>query len=340
MVVYNEWRLSLEHRPFTITEEAKYRYNCLVKYDKLRKKGLTETEALEIIEVKRSTLFNWKKRYKENCGTIKMKTTGLKNKSLRPHNLRKSKIINTKLVSHILKIRQALPMYEKEEIKRELEKEGVFVSVPTVGRVLKYLMKKQKIISVHNIIKRKSAYIQRNKRIRYAERIRKQKPNNPGELVQIDHMVLNLYNGLRIKEFRMVDPTTRISISRIYTAATAVNAREFLKEVKNEVEFEIKSIQVDGGSEFMGEFEDYCEKQGIKLYVLPPRSPKMNGFVERANETYRYEFWNVYDIPDNIQDARKLLRKFEYKYNFERPHQALNYLTPMEFYNNMMKKIS
>ena len=93
MVVYNEWRLSLEHRPFTITEEAKYRYNCLVKYDKLRKKGLNETEALEIIEVKRSTLFKWKKRYKENCGTIKMKTTGLENKSRHTHHLRSRKIV-------------------------------------------------------------------------------------------------------------------------------------------------------------------------------------------------------------------------------------------------------
>mgnify|MGYP004573017245 CR=1 FL=1 len=43
----------------------------------------------------------------------------------------------------------------------------------------------------------------------------------------------------------------------------------------------------------MGEFEDYCEQEQIKLYVLPPRSPKMNCYVERANETYRYEFWNV-----------------------------------------------
>ena len=88
----------------------------------------------------------------------------------------------------------------------------------------------------------------------------------------------------------------------------------------------------------MGEFEDYCEEEEIKLYVLPLRSPKMNGYVERANETYRYEFWNVYEIPDTIEETRKLLKKFEYKYNFERPHQALNYLTPMEFYNNMILK--
>ncbi|MCQ2744215.1 MAG: transposase [bacterium] len=61
------------------------------------------------------------------------------------------------------------------------------------------------------------------------------------------------------------------------------------------------------------------------------RSPKMNGYVERANETYRYEFWNVYEIPDTIEETRKLLRKFEYKYNCERMHQSLNYLTPMEY---------
>ena len=57
----------------------------------------------------------------------------------------------------------------------------------------------------------------------------------------------------------------------------------------------------------MGEFEEYCEGQGIKLYVLPPRSPKMNGYVERVNETYRYEFWNVYEIPDTIKETRILL---------------------------------
>ena len=84
---------------------------------------------------------------------------------------------------------------------------------------------------------------------------------------------------------------------------------------------------------------DYCKDEGIKLYVLPPRSPKMNCYVERTNETYRYEFWNVYEIPDTIEETRKLLRKFEYDYNFKRPHQSLNYLTPMEYYNKMIEKV-
>ena len=269
-----------------------------------------------------------------------MKTTGLENKSRCPHNFRKSKIINPTLVSHILSIRQENIMYGKEKIKKILEKEyKIYVSVSTVGRVIKYLTEKGKIQNIHKLKSRTIGY-RKEQRKRYAERIRKQRPNNIGELVQIDHMALNLHNGLRVKEFIMVDPTTRISISRIYSSANAINARKFLKEVRNEIEFEIKSIQVDGGSEFMGEFEDYCREQEIKLYVLPPRSPKMNGYVERANETYRYEFWNAYEIPDTIEEARKLLRKFEYKYNFQRPHQSLNYLTPMEYYNKMIERVS
>ena len=46
--------------------------------------------------------------------------------------------------------------------------------------------------------------------------------------------IQNLYNGLSIKEFRAVDPTSRLSISRIYSSATAKNVREFLKEVQKE----------------------------------------------------------------------------------------------------------
>lgn len=324
--------LSYIYEPLEMSETAYYRYDCILKYKKLRNRGFTEREALEFIGVKRSTFFNWLKRYNNKCGTIKMKTTELENKSRRPHNFRQTKVITLSLLSHILKIRQASPMIGKEKIKRELEKDNIFVSVSTVGRVLKYLMDKGKIQNIHLMVKRKSTYIKTAKRVRYAQRIRKQKPTKPGELIQIDHMVLNLYNGLRIKEFRAIDPTTRLSISRIYNSANAINAREFLKEVRKEFEFDIESIQVDGGSEFMGEFEEYCEQEKIKLYVLPPRSPKMNSYVERANETYRYEFWNVYEIPDTIEETRKLLRKFEYIYNCERMHQSLNYLTPMEYY--------
>ena len=333
--------LSYKYSPLQLSEIATYRYDCISKYKELtEKEGWNSTKAINFLGVKRSTFFCWLSRFDKKAGTLKMKTTELENKSCRPHNIRQANVITHTLVLHVLKIRQAEPMFGKEKIKRILEKEGVLVSVSTVGRILTKLMKEGKIQNIKLLKKKSATKREQEKRRRYAERIRKQKPEHYGELIQIDHMVLNLYNGLKIKEFRAVDPTTRIAISRIYSSANAVNAREFLKEVIFELDFQIKSIQVDGGSEFMAEFEEYCEEQGIKLYVLPPRSPKMNCYVERANETYRYEFWNVYELPDTLEEVRKLHRIYERKYNCERMHQSLNYLTPMDYYYTLKEKVA
>ena len=147
--VHNEWHLGYEYRPQKLSKEAFNRYECLVRYGRLRAKNFSEREALEFLGVKRSTYFSRLKRYKNKCGNQQMKTTELANKSRRPDNFRKSKIISPQLVSHILKIRQAEPMLGKEKIKRELEKAGVFVLVSTVGRVLKYLMDKYNCERMH-----------------------------------------------------------------------------------------------------------------------------------------------------------------------------------------------
>jgi hypothetical protein len=53
--------------------------------------------------------------------------------------------------------------------------------------------------------------------------------------------------------------------------------------------FQIAGIQIDGGSEFKAEFETYCEKKKLELFVLPPYSPKLNGAVERMQRTYEEE---------------------------------------------------
>ena len=94
--------------------------------------------------------------------------------------------------------------------------------------------------------------------------------------------------------------------------------------------FAVKAIQVDGGSEFMAEFEAACAEQGLALFVLPPRSPKLNGRVERRNGTARREFWELYDGDLELPPLQAALRAWEEDYNHERPHQALGYLTPAE----------
>jgi len=40
-------------------------------------------------------------------------------------------------------------------------------------------------------------------------------------------------------------------------------------------------------------FEEACREKEIKLFVLPPRSPKLNGYVERAHRTHLEEFYEA-----------------------------------------------
>jgi transposase InsO family protein len=81
----------------------------------------------------------------------------------------------------------------------------------------------------------------------------------------------------------------------------------------------------------MADFERTCQARDIALYVLPPRSPKLNGRVERLNGTARREFWECYDGDLDLPTVQQALRAWEATYNTIRPHQAVGYETPHAF---------
>ena len=91
------------------------------------------------------------------------------------------------------------------------------------------------------------------------------------------------------------------------------------------------SIQVDGGSVFMADFEPACQDLNIPLYVLPPRRPQFNGCVERANDSTRDEFWNLYQGHFTVADANQALADYQHFHNQVRPHQTLDWKTPNEY---------
>ncbi len=131
--------------------------------------------------------------------------------------------------------------------------------------------------------------------------------------------------------FSAVDVVSRYGVVGVRGTATAGTAKEFLAEVRARFPFEIKAIQIDGGSEFMAQFEAECQAAEIPLWVLPPHSPKLNGHVERMNRTFREEWWECYDGETDLLTMQGAGRAAEAVYNEVRPHQALGMRTPVEF---------
>jgi Integrase core domain len=155
-----------------------------------------------------------------------------------------------------------------------------------------------------------------------------------GGLIQIDTVYVNLTPTKAIKHFTAYDPVAKWTVGKAFNRATAQAAASFLDKVTADMPFPIRAIQVDGGSEFMAEFEKACQAKGIALYVLPPRSPQMNGAVERCNGAWRYEFYETYRLPCSVNELNPILDSYQHLYNHHRPHGALAGKTPTQYLAN------
>ena len=119
------------------------------------------------------------------------------------------------------------------------------------------------------------------------------------------------------------------TVAKPYRRATAKNAAEFLKSVRAQMPDPVRAVQIDGGSEFMAVpgldpgIEQACAEAKIPLYVLPPRSPKLNGAVERCNGAWRYEFYACSDLPLDIDKIAKRVDAFRRHYNRASQHPSV-----------------
>jgi transposase InsO family protein len=99
----------------------------------------------------------------------------------------------------------------------------------------------------------------------------------------------------------------------------------------------ISAILSNNGSEFAKYFEEACKKLGITHIFTRVRTPQDNSMDERFNRTVKEEFMQVneyfeeYLAEKDLTRANKELTEWLVFYNFTRPHQTLNYLTPMQY---------
>ncbi len=292
-------------------------------YLRLRSEGCSEATALDAIGWSRATLYRWKKRYQDG-GVRALAAKSRKPRSSRGHEWTRD------TAWAVWNMRRKFPFMGKARLHIMLARQGTLLSESTIGRILEKGIALGHIRPCVFLRGRTKPKKRRNFAHGHAKRLPSgMRSSTPGQLVQVDHMSISR-DGKTLKEFRAVCPSTKIMFCRVFTCATAYNACRFLNALLDDYSW-IKSLQVDGGSEFMAEFERACQHNKLPLFVLPPRCPELNGCVERANDTSRIEFWGGFGGELTVAEVAPALAKYQYFYNNIRPHMALDWKTPVEY---------
>ena len=273
--------------------------------------------------ISRQTFYRWLKRYEV------LDLTTLEERSHCPHQRRRP-TWSFLLERKVLILRLQFPRWGKDKLAVLLRRQQLSVSTSMIGRILLALKRQGRLVEPPRTGVPGSRRALRPRP--YAVRKPKQYAvSDPGDLVEVDTVDVRPVPGIVFKQFTARDVVSRWDVIQAHSRATAFAASQFLETLLQRMPFPIRALQVDGGSEFAAEFEQACQQRGLHLFVLPPRSPKLNGAVERANRTHTEEFYQLNACPLEMNKLNRELRQWEKIYNTIRPHQSLGYLTPHQF---------
>ena len=137
--------------------------------------------------------------------------------------------------------------------------------------------------------------------------------------------------GQRIRryEYTAIDDATRIRALRVYRRHTPQNAIAFADYVPRTFPLSIHTVRTDRGHEFPALFHWHLADQGIQHIYIKPRTPQLNGKVERSHRTDQQEFYRLLSYKGDVDPARRLAG-WDRFYNFDRPHGAFAGQTPYE----------
>jgi transposase InsO family protein len=269
--------------------------------------------------ISRQVYYRWLRRYREQG------IDGLRDLSRRPHYSPNATHVD--VVGKILYLRKnyhfgpgKISMYLKRYHDVEVSQSGVW-------RILKRLDLNRLPAS------------QRYKRL--DKRWQRYEKQLPGHQIQIDVKFVEPLKttarpavGRRTKyyQFTAIDDCTRLRVLRIYPRCDQKTAIQFVDYVLERLPFPVQVIQTDNGAEFQSTFHYHVLDKGVGHRYIRPRTPRLNGKVERSHRIDAEEFYALLDgvVIDDAKVFNNKLREWEDYYNYHRPHGGLGGQTPYE----------
>jgi transposase InsO family protein len=269
----------------------------------------SDAKSYRWLEVPKSTFYQWKKAYAVagDAGLIPK----------RPVAKSHPRQLPSEVVEQVIHLRQTYH-FGPQRIMWYLQRyHGVETSCSTVYRTL-----------IRNGLRRLPKNVGRRAvhTRRYAKQV-------PGHHIQVDVKFLSLKTaqGRRVRRFQYtaIDDATRVRALKIYNRHNQQNGIAFIDYVIEKFPFRIHTIRTDRGHEFQALFHWHVEDKGIRHVYIKPRSPQLNGKVERSHRSDQEEFYQLLTYTDDV-DLNRRLEQWESFYNFNRPHGAFNGSTPYE----------
>jgi transposase InsO family protein len=173
---------------------------------------------------------------------------------------------------------------------------------------------------------------------RHDRRWRRYEKPLPGHRVQLDVKFIaplassSPRSPRKYYQFTAIDDCTRLRVLRIYPKLNQQTAIQFLDYVLERLPFRVEVIQTDNGPEFGSSFHWHVLDKGAGHVYIKPRTPRLNGKVERSHRIDAEEFYRLLEgvVIDDAQVFNDKLQEWEDFYNYHRPHGGLDGQTPMK----------
>lgn len=327
---------------YALSEEARKRLRWL--YLLYYERGGNVTRAARQIGLSRQWLSTLKATFERSGKDPKR----LEPDSRVPHHTDNRKRITHEVEQKIIEVRDGTPGWGKEKVARILKRaHRITVGASTVNRYLKKHHRINPKISEKNA----QAWARKNAREQTGQpsfRVKYRPPMAikdlaPGALIEKD-MKFIVKSGRFVNpdkhkakenfvyQHTMIDSFTRMRAVELVEVADSATAAEAHTRAAARFPFPIACENTDNGGENGRDFSDALQSMDVFQFYSSVGTPTDNPRVERSHLTDDQEFYHQGNsgLPYTEQSARLLV--WERRYNEERPHQSLGYLTPMEFY--------
>ena len=274
----------------------------------------------------RKTFHKWWGRYDEDIPRSMVK---LADHSWAPEHVRQPEI-TFEQERQIIRLKQLYPRYGKTKIALlYARRHSAAISVWQVQRTIERFS-----LQYHSARAQRAAARRRRSRSQQRKKLTElyhlpAAQKNPGYIICLDTIAIHKSDHKRYI-FTAVDKYSKTAFARMYATKSTKAAQDFLERLYYLCDGKVPRVGHDNGSEFKKLFQQTCRRLSIQQYWSRVRTPKDNADNERFNRTLREEFLQLGGYHHDPVVCNRKLTEWLIHYNFERPHQTLDYKTPIE----------